>query len=186
MPGSYGNHTKSKHCVVTFSGQGNGIIIFNHQRLNAANGPCLRQNTIGNEIHDGPCLEQRVYFRRETEITLIIGEPVQPGFVIYFKGTPPSMLWNCLSFSSIGLNTTLLVATRTLSRPWPQMRTDQNISHYAFEDANTHPFIFYLEIGLSCNLCHTWLQIICKSFKFFNINFSLSGIPAEHGWICHR
>ena len=103
MPGSYGNHTKSKRCVVTFSGQGNGIIIFNHQRLNAANGPCLIQKLIDIEIHEGPCLEQRVYFRRETEITLIIGEPVQPGFVIYFKGTlqhsAPSMSWNLPSIS---------------------------------------------------------------------------------------
>ena len=102
MPVSYGNHTKSKRCVVTFSGQGNGIIIFNHQRLNAANGPCLIQKLIDIEIHEGPCLEQRVYFRRETEITLVIGEPVQPGFVIYFKGTlqhsAPSMSWNCPSF----------------------------------------------------------------------------------------
>ena len=131
MPVSYGNHTKSKHCVVTFSGQGNGIIIFNHQRLNSANGPCLKQKTIDNEIHDGPCLEQRVYFRQETKITLIIGEPVLPGFVIYFKGTlqyaVPSMSRNCLPFPSIACTQLILVATCTLSRPWEQMETHQSI-----------------------------------------------------------
>ena len=83
----HSNTTKPKLCVVTLSGPRNALIVFKHQRLNAANGPCLSENIINNSFHQGPCSAQRVHFNGTTlNITLIVGKPVQPGFVIYFTG----------------------------------------------------------------------------------------------------
>ena len=107
MPESYGNTTKPKRCVVTLSGPRNGIIIFKHQRLNSASGPCIRENIISNTIHEGPCLEQRVYFNRSTKITLIMGKQIQPGFVIYFTGIVKAWLKFSLVFIFV-LNCPLL------------------------------------------------------------------------------
>ena len=86
MPTPYGHQSFSSGCTVTIRGLGNSIIIFKQKRLNASNGPCLKNNIINNKIQKGPCHDQKVYFNGLMHLKLEVGEPFQPGFVISFKG----------------------------------------------------------------------------------------------------
>ena len=87
MPESHINRGITRVCNVTFSGSGNGIIIFHHQRLsNATSGLCLRDTVINDTISEGPCSDQRVYFSRVKKIALAIGTPIQDDFILHFTG----------------------------------------------------------------------------------------------------
>ena len=87
MPESHVNRSVTRVCNVTFSGSGNGIIIFHHQRLsNATSGLCLRDTVINDTISEGPCSDQRVYFSRVKKIALAIGTPIQDDFILHFTG----------------------------------------------------------------------------------------------------
>ena len=106
MPKSYGNRSEARMCMVTIRGLKDAVIVLSHKRRNAINGPCLRQNVtaktswvIDNELHEGPCSEQRVNFRSIMEVTLKEKKPVQPGFTIHFTGnllTFDYTIWLCL------------------------------------------------------------------------------------------
>ena len=93
MPRSYGNRSEARSCMVTIRGLKDAVIVFSHKRRNTTNGPCLRQNAtarsslvIDNEVHEGPCSEQRMDFRSITDITLKEDKQMQPGFTIFFTG----------------------------------------------------------------------------------------------------
>ena len=106
MPRSYGNRSEARSCMVTIRGLKDAVIVFSHKRRNTTNGPCLRQNAtarsslvIDNEVHEGPCSEQRMDFRSITDITLKEDKQMQPGFTIFFTGKLWILyyaLWLCL------------------------------------------------------------------------------------------
>ena len=124
MHESYGNESFTL-CTVTFKGNGNGVIIFNHQRQNVTQGACLINRTIDDTIYSGPCSKQRVSFSSMTKITLIKAKHVQPSFVIYFKGMFER---KCLTFD----NTSHYYKSRVIVAGSPTNSIGYRWSHFAF------------------------------------------------------